>query len=694
MYQAIVFLPLLGAILAGIIALAGARARFPGKGPVAGAENDTADHGPHHGAPDVHGGALVQSSHHEEQAHEPAATGSRTAELITTTLLMISMILSWIAFVDVGFAHHDMRIPVFTWMTAGDLKVDWLLRIDTLTAVMLVVVNTVSAFVHLYSIGYMREDPYRPRFFGYLSMFTFAMLMLVTADNLVQLFFGWEGVGLASYLLIGFWYHKPEANAAAIKAFIVNRVGDFGFALGIFAVFRLTGAVDFDTVFAQAPALTGKMINFFGWQADALTITCLFLFMGAMGKSAQFLLHTWLPDAMEGPTPVSALIHAATMVTAGVFMVARLSPLFELAPNAQTFVTLIGATTALFAATIGLVQNDIKRIIAYSTCSQLGYMFVAMGVGAYSVGMFHLFTHAFFKGLLFLGSGSVITAMHHEQDIRHMGGLKDRLPYTYITMIIGTLALTGFPLTAGYFSKDAVIEAAFVGKNPMAFYGFICTVSAALLTSFYSWRLIFKTFHGEPHDRKHWRDAHESPMVMLIPLGFLAAGSVLAGLPFKEIFAGHGVEGFFRESLTFAKSNHVLEDMHHVPLQISVLPTVMMVVGFVIAWHFYIRRPDIPVELARQHDWLYRFLLNKWYFDELYDLIFVRPTIWLGRLLWKGGDGWLIDGFGPDGISARVLDVTRNVVRLQTGYLYHYAFAMLIGAAAFVTWFMFAMGMH
>src|SRR5215510_4429702 len=423
MYQAIVFLPLLGAILAGIIALAGARARFPGKGPVAGAEDTAADHGPHHDAPDV-GSGVIHSSHHEEEAREPAAAGSRTAELITTTLLMISMVLSWIAFVDVGFAHHDARVPVFTWMTAGDLKVEWSLRIDTLTAVMLVVVNTISGFVHLYSIGYMQEDPYRPRFFAYLSMFTFAMLMLVTADNLGQLFFGWEGVGLASYLLIGFWYHKPEANAAAIKAFIVNRVGDFGFALGIFAVFMLTGAIDLDTVFAQAPSLTGKTINFFSWQVDALTITCLFLFMGAMGKSAQFLLHTWLPDAMEGPTPVSALIHAATMVTAGVFMVARLSPLFELAPHAQTFVTLIGATTAFFAATIGLVQNDIKRIVAYSTCSQLGYMFVAMGVGAYSVGMFHLFTHAFFKALLFLGSGSVIIAMHHEQDIWRMGGLK------------------------------------------------------------------------------------------------------------------------------------------------------------------------------------------------------------------------------------------------------------------------------
>jgi NADH-quinone oxidoreductase subunit L len=689
MYQAIVFLPLLGAILAGVIALAGARARFPGKGPAPGGDDHTHVH--HHAA---HGSAGAGASHHGAEAHAPAAVGSRTAELITTTLLMISMILSWIAFVDVGFAHHDARVPVFTWMAAGDLKVEWSLRIDTLTAVMLVVVNTVSAFVHLYSIGYMQEDPYRPRFFGYLSMFTFAMLMLVTADNLVQLFFGWEGVGLASYLLIGFWYHKPEANAAAIKAFIVNRVGDFGFALGIFAVFMLTGAIDLDTVFAQAPALTGKAFGLFGWQVDALTVICLFLFMGAMGKSAQFLLHTWLPDAMEGPTPVSALIHAATMVTAGVFMVARLSPLFELAPHAQSFVTLIGATTALFAATIGLVQNDIKRIVAYSTCSQLGYMFVAMGVGAYSVGMFHLFTHAFFKALLFLGSGSVIHAMHHEQDIRHMGGLKDRIPYTYIVMIIGTLALTGFPLTAGYFSKDAIIEAAFVGKNPLALYAFVCTVSAALLTSFYSWRLIFKTFHGEPHDRRHWREARESPMVMLIPLGFLAAGSVLAGLPFKEIFAGHGVEGFFRESLTFAKTNSVLADMHHVPLQIAVLPTVMMVIGFVIAWHFYIRRPDIPVELARQHDALYRFLLNKWYFDELYEVIFVRPTKWLGHLLWKGGDGWLIDGFGPDGVSARVLDVTRNVVRLQTGYLYHYAFAMLIGAAAFITWFMFATGGH
>ena len=700
MYQAIVFLPLLGAILAGLIALAGARARFPGHAPPPGlGDNATDAHASHGHEPAVHGDAgVIHHAHSEGDDHghgdhhavEPAASGSRTAELITTTLLMVSMILSWIAFVQVGFGHADVRVPLMSWIVSGDLKIDWALRIDTLTAVMLVVVNTVSAFVHLYSIGYMHEDPARPRFFGYLSVFTFFMLMLVTSDNLVQMFFGWEGVGLASYLLIGFWYQKPEANAAAIKAFVVNRVGDFGFALGIFALFAMVGAVDFDTIFAQAPTLTGKTMWFFGYHPDALTIICLLLFMGAMGKSAQFLLHTWLPDAMEGPTPVSALIHAATMVTAGVFMVARLSPLFELAPNAQTFVTFIGATTAIFAATIGLVQNDIKRIVAYSTCSQLGYMFVAMGCGAYSVGMFHLFTHAFFKALLFLGSGSVIHAMHHEQDIRHMGGLKDRIPFTYTVMIVGTLALTGFPLTAGYFSKDAIIEAAYVGHNPMAMYGFACTVLAALLTSFYSWRLIFKTFHGEPHDRAHWKAAHESPMTMLIPIGFLAIGSVLAGLPFKEIFAGHGVEGFFRESLAFGKDNHVLEEMHHIPLEIGLLPTAMMALGFVVAWQFYIRRPDIPVELARQHDFLYRFLLNKWYFDELYDIIFVRPAKWIGRELWKKGDGWLIDGFGPDGVSARVLDVTRNVVRLQTGYLYHYAFAMLIGAAAFITYFMFA----
>jgi NADH-quinone oxidoreductase subunit L len=683
MIQALVFLPLIGAMIAGLIALSGAHARNP-----SGDELD--HHGDAHAAHAHDEHAADDHGHGDHHAIEPAAAGSRAAELITATLLVVSAVLSWVTLIDVGFMHHDARIVLMPWITSGDLQLSWTLRVDTLTAVMLVVVTTVSSLVHIYSIGYMEDDPNRPRFMAYLSLFTFAMLMLVTADNLLQLFFGWEGVGLASYLLIGFWYQKPTANAAAIKAFVVNRVGDFGFLLGIFSIFMLIGSTDFDTIFAGAPGLTGKTIDFFGWHADALTLTCLLLFMGAMGKSAQFLLHTWLPDAMEGPTPVSALIHAATMVTAGVFLVARMSPLFELAPNAQAFVMLVGGTTALFAATIGLVQNDIKRIVAYSTCSQLGYMFVALGAGAYSVAMFHLFTHAFFKALLFLGSGSVIYAMHHEQDIRNMGGLKDKIPFTYAMMVIGTLALTGFPLTAGYFSKDAIIEAAYVAHNPFALYGFLMTVIAAGLTSFYSWRLIFKTFHGEPHDRKHYEAAHEAPYWMLAPLAVLGAGSILAGFPFKELFAGHGVGEFFRESL---KNNaHILEEMHHIPAMIAYLPTVMMAVGFLVSWLFYIRRPYLPVELAGQHPLLYKFLLNKWYFDELYDLIFVRPAKWIGRFLWKVGDGKIIDGLGPDGISARVMDITRGAVRIQTGYLYHYAFAMLIGVAGLITWFIFGLG--
>jgi NADH-quinone oxidoreductase subunit L len=697
MYEAIVALPLIGAIIAGVITLIGARNRFPGASPSPPHDDHAAPLVPEdrvRAAPSPRAAhAVSHGSDEEEVQNEPAAAGSRAAELITTTLLVISCVLSWYAFYDVGLADHEARVPLFNFISFGDIHSEWSLRIDSLTAVMLVVVTTVSSLVHLYSIGYMADDPYRPRFFCYLSFFTLAMLMLVTSDNLVQLFFGWEGVGLASYLLIGFWFHKPEANAAAIKAFLVNRVGDFGFSLGIFAVFALTGAVDFDTVFAQAPALVGKTYHFLSFDVDVLTLICLLLFMGAMGKSAQFLLHTWLPDAMEGPTPVSALIHAATMVTAGVFMVARLSPLFSLSPTAQAFVIVIGATTAIFAATVALVQNDIKRIIAYSTCSQLGYMFVAMGAGAYSVGMFHLFTHAFFKALLFLGSGSVILAMHHEQDIRHMGGLWRKLPFTYITMLIGTLALTGFPLTAGYFSKDAIIEADDVVSGAAASYGLVMTLAAAALTSFYSWRLIFKTFHGEPHDVHHYEAAHESPLVMLIPLGVLAIGCLAAGWPFVSLFTGHAEAEFFRESLKVAPGNSILEGMHEVPLAISLAPTVMMIVGFLVAWQFYMRRPDIPERLAREQAPLYQFLLNKWYFDEIYDFLIVRPTIWLGRLLWKGGDGFIIDGFGPDGVSARVLDVTRNVIRLQTGYLYHYAFAMLIGVAAFITWFMFT-GAH
>jgi NADH-quinone oxidoreductase subunit L len=680
MYQAIVFLPLIGAIIAGIISLVGARARHPG-GLMPGADD-------HHGnshpvAPSPHVGSMaIDHGHDHSYERVIPAQGSVAAELITTTLLMIACVLSWLAFVWVGIDHEDAHVVVATWISSGDLHVNWALQIDPLTVVMFVVVTTVSAFVHLYSIGYMDDDPHKPRFFSYLSLFTFAMLTLVSADNLVQLFFGWEGVGLMSYLLVGFWYQKPEPNAAAIKAFVVNRVGDFGFALGIFAVFMMVGALDYDTVFAQAPGLVGKTINFLGHQVDALTLICLLLFVGAMGKSAQFLLHTWLPDAMEGPTPVSALIHAATMVTAGVFMVARLSPLFALAPVALSFVSFIAAATTLFAATVALVQNDIKRIVAYSTCSQLGYMFVAMGMGAYSVGMYHLFTHAAFKALLFLCCGSVIVAMHHEQDIRKMGGLRAKMPFTYWTMVIGTLSLTGFPLTAGYYSKDAIIEAAYKGSTPV----YLITVATAALTAFYGWRLIFKTFHGEPADPEAYQAAHEPSWVMLVPLGVLAGGAILAGFPFENVFIGQGGEGFFRNSLKLAAA--APESVQVAPL-IAAVPTLMMAIGFAVAWLFYIRRPDLPDALAKSQEPLYQFLLNKWYFDEIYDWVFVRPVFWVGRLLWKGGDGWLIDGLGPDGISARVLDVTRNVVRLETGYLYHYAFAMLIGVAAFVTWFMF-----
>ncbi len=640
--------------------------------------------------------------------------GPRPTEIITTGLLFVSALLSWATFIDIGLGHGHGSAPVVAnWITSGGLKVDWALRVDSLTAVMLVVVTSVSSLVHLYSIGYMHEDPSRPRFFGYLSLFTFAMLMLVTADNLVQMFFGWEGVGLASYLLIGFWYEKPSANAAAIKAFVVNRVGDFGFALGIFLVFVLTKSVSFDAIFAAAPGVA-KTVSVFGSTWDTWTIVCLLLFMGAMGKSAQFLLHTWLPDAMEGPTPVSALIHAATMVTAGVFMVARLNPLFELSPTAQAFVVVIGATTAIFAATVGLVQNDIKRVIAYSTCSQLGYMFVALGVGGYAIGIFHLFTHAFFKALLFLGAGSVIHAMHHEQDMRNMGGLRKDIPFTFWMMTIGTLALTGFPYSAGYYSKDAIIEAAYAagGHSSAATYGFLMTLLAAGLTSFYSWRLVFMTFFGQRAAHAgHGHDAHahddhahaahddhahgdhghgdhtphESPLVMLIPLALLAFGAVFAGIAFNGNFLGHHFAEFWKGAI---KETHIMHAMHEIPHVVGYLPTAMMIGGFLVAVWFYIWKPGTAARLANANPVLYRFLLNKWYFDELYDYLFVRPAFWLGRLFWKGGDGRIIDGLGPDGVSARVLDVAKGAVRLQTGYLYHYAFAMLIGVAAFITWYL------
>ncbi|TPK93390.1 MULTISPECIES: NADH-quinone oxidoreductase subunit L [unclassified Mesorhizobium] len=633
--------------------------------------------------------------------------GAKASEYITSGFLLIAAVLSWIAFFTVGFGHGEVfTVPVLRWIQSGGIDASWALRIDTLTVVMLVVVNTVSALVHIYSIGYMHHDPNRPRFFAYLSLFTFAMLMLVTADNLIQMFFGWEGVGLASYLLIGFWYKKPSANAAAIKAFVVNRVGDFGFALGIFGVFVLFGSVNLGTIFANAATyLTAEgasagaaVLTFLGHALDkqsALTVVCLLLFMGAMGKSAQVPLHTWLPDAMEGPTPVSALIHAATMVTAGVFMLARLSPLFELSHTALTVVTFIGAFTAFFAATVGLVQNDIKRVIAYSTCSQLGYMFVALGVGAYGAAIFHLFTHAFFKALLFLGSGSVIHAVSDEQDMRKMGGLRKLIPKTYWMMIIGTLALTGVGIpatvigTAGFFSKDAIIETSFASHNAVAGFAFILLVVAACFTSFYSWRLIFMTFHGEPrasHEVMH--HVHESPPVMLVPLYVLAAGALFAGIIFHSAFIGEGYGEFWKASLFTLADNHILHEIHELPLWVELAPFVAMVIGLLVAWQFYIRKPEAPKELAANHRGLYAFLLNKWYFDELYDFLFVQPAKRLGRFLWKTGDGAIIDGLGPDGISARVVDVTNRVVKLQTGYLYHYAFAMLIGVAALVTWMM------
>jgi NADH-quinone oxidoreductase subunit L len=635
--------------------------------------------------------------------------GAKASEYVTTGLMVIVAILSWIVFINFGLLSHGegaevIKVSVLRWIQSGGIDVEWAFRIDTLTVVMFVVVNTVSSLVHLYSIGYMHHDPHRPRFFAYLSLFTFAMLMLITSDNLIQMFFGWEGVGLASYLLIGFWFKKPSASAAAMKAFIVNRVGDFGFLLGIGGLFVLFGSVNFETIFATAAtylpaeASTEVVANFFGMEltkSGALTTVCLLLFMGSMGKSAQFLLHTWLPDAMEGPTPVSALIHAATMVTAGVFLVARMSPVFELSPDALMVVTLVGAITAFFAATVGLVQNDIKRVIAYSTCSQLGYMFVALGVGAYGAAVFHLFTHAFFKALLFLCAGSVIHAVDGEQDMRYMGGLRKHIPITFWTMTIGTLALTGVGIPgtaigfAGFFSKDYIIESAYASHSVLAGFAFTLLVIAALFTSFYSWRLAFLTFFGKPRasaDVMH--HVHESPMVMLLPLFVLTVGAVLGGVVFEGYFFGHHYDEFWKGALFIGADNHVLHDFHNVPKWVKWSPFVAMAVGFITAWFFYIKNPALPKRLAETHRGLYQFLLNKWYFDELYDFLFVRSAKALGRFLWKKGDVAVIDNYGPNGVAARVVDVTDRLVKLQSGYLYHYAFAMLIGIAALVTWMM------
>jgi len=620
--------------------------------------------------------------------------GDKKSQIITCGVLIISALFSWIALFQIGMGHTVTHMTIMTWVSSGDLSFNWGFKIDTLTAVMLVVVNTVSSLVHIYSVGYMSHDPHKPRFMAYLSFFTFAMLMLVTADNFVQMFFGWEGVGLASYLLIGFWYKKPSACAAAIKAFLVNRVGDFGFALGIFAIYMVTGAVDFETVFAAIPNLVGQNIHFLWMDLDLITTICILLFIGAMGKSAQLGLHTWLPDAMEGPTPVSALIHAATMVTAGVFMVARCSPIFEYSPDALAFVAFIGASTAIFAATIGTTQTDIKRVIAYSTCSQLGYMFFALGVSAYGAAIFHLFTHAFFKALLFLGSGSVIHAMSDEQDMRKMGGLRKKIPGTFWMMIIGTLALTGFPFFAGYYSKDMIIEAAFASGSTMSGYAFAMGVLAALLTSFYSWRLIFMTFFGKSRASQSVQDhIHESGKWMMAPLYVLALGAVAAGFIFKDYFVGHRYEEFWGHALFLKEAAHnVLEEAHHVPGWVGFAPFVVMVIGFVMAIYAYIWRPETPAQFTGSFRYIYNLFYNKWYVDEIYDFLFVNPIKKLGVFLWKKGDENIIDRYGPDGAAASVMTLARKFKTMQSGYIYHYAFAMLMGVAAFVTWFIYLLG--
>jgi|TARA_B100000405_G_scaffold138213_1_gene96711 NADH-quinone oxidoreductase subunit L len=642
MYAAIVFLPLVGALLAGFF------------------------------------GKII---------------GDRGAHLVTCIFMAASMLLGGICFYDVALQQNAQTIQLFTWIESGNLKAEWALKIDTLTAIMVLVVTSVSTMVHVYSIGYMHHDPHNPRFFAYLSLFTFAMLMLVTADNLVQMFFGWEGVGLASYLLIGFWYQKPEANAAAIKAFLVNRVGDFGFALGIFGTYLLFDTIVLDEIFILAPKYVETELTFLWFSADAITVLTMLLFIGAMGKSAQLGLHTWLPDAMEGPTPVSALIHAATMVTAGVFMIARLSPMMEYAPDTLTVVTLIGASTAIFAASVGLCQNDIKRVIAYSTCSQLGYMFFACGVSAYSAGIYHLLTHAFFKALLFLGAGSVIHAMSDEQDMRKMGGLRKRIPLTYWLMIVGTLALTGFPFLSGFYSKDLILEATFARDTGVGYYAFYIGIFVAGLTAFYSWRLIFMTFHGECRAPKSVQDKiHESPLVMTLPLIFLAIGALFAGKLGYEFFGGESMNAFWGTALLVLKENTTIEAAAGVPLWVVLLPTIMFIFGTSLAFYFYLLKPDLPKMLSSKFSGIYQFLLNKWYFDELYDLLFVRSAFRFGHALWKKGDGAVIDGLGPDGISSMVRRLSGQAVRLQSGFLYHYAFAMMIGLIAFASWYIFGFG--
>jgi len=609
--------------------------------------------------------------------------GDRYSEIIATTFVILSAILSCIIFYN-GVAHDQYgNYKILEWISSGNLKVNWSINIDPLSSIMLVVVTSVSSLVHIYSIGYMSHDSNKPRFMSYLSLFTFSMLMLVVSDNFLQLFFGWEGVGLCSYLLIGFWYKKESANNAAIKAFLVNRVGDFSFAIGIFLIFYYFGSVNYNEVFIKADELSDKKINFLGFNLNLITLICSTLFIGAMGKSAQFLFHTWLPDAMEGPTPVSALIHAATMVTAGVFLVVRCSPLFEYSQVALNFVAIIGMITALFAASVALVQNDIKKIIAYSTCSQLGYMFFAAGIGAYHVAIFHLFTHAFFKALLFLGSGSVIHAFKDEQDIRLMGGVWKKLPYTWVLMLIGTLALTGFPFLSGYYSKDAIIEFAFFKNNSIGYYAMTIGIFTAFLTAIYSWRLFFKTFHGSYNNKSiPIEQTHESPLIMLLPLVVLALGAMFTGYLFKEILIGHNYLNFWNESIFFLKEIEHL----HLPIWFLLVTPILVVIAIPLSYYLYIKNTSILDDLKKFNGPLHNFLLNKWYFDELYEFLLVKPFKFIGFILWKKGDQNIIDRYGPDGFSKVIKFISIKAIKFQSGFIYDYAFAMLLGLSFLLTY--------
>ena len=609
--------------------------------------------------------------------------GDRNSEIITSVFVSISAILSLVLFYSVIVNGYESNVVVAKWINSGTLDVNWSIKVDSLSSLMLVVVTLVSALVHIYSIGYMSHDPHKPRFMAYLSLFTFSMLTLVTSDNFLQLFFGWEGVGLCSYFLIGFWFKKDSANAAAIKAFVVNRVGDFGFALGIFLIFYLFGTVNYSEVFNQIPQIVDKNLSFLGFDVKAVDLICILLFIGAMGKSAQIFLHTWLPDAMEGPTPVSALIHAATMVTAGVFLVVRCSPIFEYSPLTLNIITVVGMMTAFFAATVALVQTDIKKIIAYSTCSQLGYMFFAAGVGAYNVAMFHLFTHAFFKALLFLGSGSVIHSFKDEQDINQMGGVYKKLPYTYIFMIIGTLALTGFPFLSGFYSKDAIIEFAYLKGNTTGYYAAGVGILTAVLTSIYSWRLIFKTFHGEYNNKKiDIKEMHESPLIMLLPLFVLAIGAIFAGFLFKDLFIGHGGDNiFWGNSIKFLNPLST----EHPPLWLLLTTPVLVLISIPIAYYLFVKEKSVPYQIIQSNKPLYNLLINKWYFDELYDVLFIQSSKKIGLFFWKVIDVKIIDKFGPDGVSLLIKNLSLKASKFQSGFIYQYAFMILLGFSALLT---------